>query len=439
MCSPFSFEKRVNMPQMPHNSMPLKAETTGELVRKAGCAIMTKEQGGDFMATASLQEKNGKFHVVINTKENGKRKQKWVGTGLEVKGNRKQAEKMMRDILVAIEANGGSLEQPKIKKDTLFSDYMQLWCDEHKEDLQTTTKDAYQHMLDKHIKPYFQEAGIHLTELTAGQLEDYYDDRLEEGLGQNTVIKHHSLMRTALRHALYEKLIQENPADRAKKPKKKKFTGSYFNIDELNQLFTYAKGDKMEMVILMTVYYGLRRSEVLGLRWSSIDFINHVISVEHKVVRTTDEEGKTTISKEDNLKSQSSYRTMPLLEDLARYLKDLKQQQEANRIELGDKYNPDNADYVCLDKTGNIIKPDYVTHHFEKLILENGLRKIRFHDLRHSCATLLLSLGFDMKAIQEWLGHANLQTTANIYTHVDFTKKNEMIARVNDNLRMQNN
>lgn len=390
------------------------------------------------MATASLQEKNGKYHIVINTKEDGKRKQKWVATGLDIKGNKKQAEKMLRDILYEIDANDGVYAKPKVVKEILFSEYMQVWCDEHKEELQTTTKDAYQHMLDKHIKPYFETSGVLLGAITADHLESYYDDKVEDGLGQNTVLKHHSLIRTALKHALYEKLIPENPADSARKPKKKKFTGSYFNIDELNRLFTYVKGDKMEVVVLLTVYYGLRRSEVLGLRWSSVDFINNVISIEHKVVRTSDEEGRTTISKEDNLKSRSSYRSLPLLSDLARFLQELKQQQLENQALYPDRYNVNNSDYVCLDKYGEIIKPDYVTHRFEKLILDNGLRKIRFHDLRHSCATLLLSLGFDMKSIQEWLGHANIQTTANIYAHVDFTKKNEMIAKVNDNLRMQN-
>jgi len=136
------------------------------------------------------------------------------------------------------------------------------------------------------------------------------------------------------------------------------------------------------------------------------------------------------------LKSQSSYRSLPLLPDLARYLKTLKEWQEACRETYKEEYSDQNIDYVCLDKHGEIIKPDYVTHHFNDIIAENGLRKIRFHDLRHSCATLLLSLGFGMKDIQEWLGHANLQTTANIYTHVDFSKKNEMILKVNESLKL---
>lgn len=390
------------------------------------------------MATASLQEKYGRFYVVVNTKVNGVRKQKWVPTGLEVKNNKKQAEKMMRDILGKYEQVGtfDVKEKDEPMKDVLLSDYLQSWFDEHQENLQTTTKDAYQHMLNKHIKPYFNQEAIMLSALTGEDLEVYYDDRMEEGLSQNTVIKHHSLIRTALQQAVTAKMIHENPADIAKKPKKKKFTGGYYNLDELNQLFAAAKGDKMEMVILLTVFYGLRRSEVLGLRWSSIDFVNNVISIEHKVVRTFDDSGKIVIAKEDNLKSQSSYRAMPLLPDMSRFLQELRKSQNANREAYGDKYSDENIDYICLDKYGQILRPDYVTHHFNDLILESGLRHIRFHDLRHSCATLLLSLGFSMKDIQEWLGHANLQTTANIYTHVDFAKKNEMIAKVNENLKI---
>ena len=390
------------------------------------------------MATASLQEKNGKFHVVINTKVNGKRKQKWVATGLTLdgKGNKKLAEKAMREILTEFEANGEVFNQPKIKSGILFSDFLQSWCDEHKPELQTTTVDGYQHMLDKHIKPYFEGMSLKLEDILVDTIEEYYDDKMEEGLSQNTVLKHHSLIRTALNYAVKEKAIKENPADIAKKPKKKKFKGSYFNLDELNQLFQVSKGNVLEPIILLTVYYGLRRSEVLGLKWSNIDFKNNLISVAHKVVRTKGDDGKTTIAKEDRLKSSSSYRTMPLMDDLSRYLQELKQTQKEQRQANPDKYNLENIDYVCLDELGEIIKPDYIAYHFEKLILENGLSRIRFHDLRHSCATLLLSLGFDMKSIQEWLGHANIQTTANIYAHVDFAKKNEMITRVNESLHM---
>lgn len=387
------------------------------------------------MATASLQEKNGKYHIVINTRESGVRKQKWISTKLDIKGNKKQAEKMMRDILAEIEENGGVYVKPKIKNDINFSEYLQIWFDERKEELQTTTNDSYQHMLDKHIKPYFEKEKISLGGLSSEQLEAYYDFKISEGLGKNTILKHHALIRTALKDAVLNKFITENIASSTKRPKKKKFTAGFYNIEELNKLFSVIKGDKLEIVILLTVYYGLRRSEALGMRWSNIDFINNRIPVKHKVVRTKDDEGRMTVSKEDGTKTDASERTMPLHKDLVEYLNRLKTIQAENKAKYKEKYRDEDSDYICVDKYGKIFNPDEVTHHFSKIIAKNGLREIRFHDLRHSCATLLLHLGYDLKFVQEWLGHANIQTTANIYSHVDMSKKSEMMDRVGNELK----
>lgn len=387
------------------------------------------------MVTASLQEKNGKYHIVLNTRETGVRKQKWISTGLDIKNNKKAAEKMMRDVLEEVETNGGVFAKPKIRKDIPFHTYIQTWFDDRKEELQTTTKDSYQHMLDKHLKPYFERTGVTLSCLSSEQLEQYYEAKAEEGLGRNTIIKHHTLISTALKDAMMNKLIKENVAASAKRPKRKKFTAGFYNIEELNELFASIKGDKLEIVILLTVYYGLRRSEVLGMRWSNIDFVNNRIPVKHKVVRTKDEDGRVTISKEDGTKTESSERTMPLHKDLVEFLKQLRINQAENQRKYPEKYSTEDADYICVDKYGKIFNPDEVTHHFARIIRKNGLREIRFHDLRHSCATLLLHLGYDLKFVQEWLGHANIQTTANIYSHVDMSKKNEMIDKVGSELK----
>lgn len=387
------------------------------------------------MATASLQEKNGKYHIVLSTKETGVRKQKWIATGLDVKNNKKQAEKMMRDILAEVEANGGVFAEPKMKNDVLFAQYLQNWFDERKEELQTTTRDGYEHMLEKHVKPFFLNNKTTLSCLSAEELEQYYQLKVEEGLGNNTILKHHTLISTALKDAMLNKLVKENVAQRAKRPKKKKFTAGFYNTDELNELFAAIKGDKLEVVILLTVYYGLRRSEVLGMRWSNIDFINNRIPVKHKVVRTKNKEGKLAISKEEGTKTDSSERTMPLHKDLAEYLKELRKTQIENEQKYKERYNQKDKDYVCVDKYGKIFNPDEVTHHFARIIRKHGLREIRFHDLRHSCATLLLHIGYDLKFVQDWLGHANIQTTANIYSHVNMSKKNEMIDKVGNELK----
>ena len=97
--------------------------------------------------------------------------------------------------------------------------------------------------------------------------------------------------------------------------------------------------------------------------------------------------------------------------------------QEEYRRVCGRCYNSDYLDYICVDEMGNIIKPDYLTEAFPKLLAQHGLRHIRFHDLRHTCASLLLKNGVPMKQIQEWLGHSDFSTTANIYAHLDYNSK----------------
>lgn len=170
------------------------------------------------------------------------------------------------------------------------------------------------------------------------------------------------------------------------------------------------------------LFIGLRRSEVLGIKWSAIDFENNTITIRHTVneVRV---DGKYKIITKDRTKNKSSYRTLPLVEEIKKALNDLKTEQENNMQICRKSYNTEYKEYVCLDRMGDIIKPGYVTQHFSILLKTKRLRHIRFHDLRHSCASLLLARGISMKEIQEWLGHSNFSTTANTYAHLDTKSK----------------
>ena len=125
----------------------------------------------------------------------------------------------------------------------------------------------------------------------------------------------------------------------------------------------------------------------------------------------------------DRAKTKSSLRTLPLVPPIRDRLLELKGQQETYRRLCRSSYNPDYLGYLCVDEIGNILRPNYVSEQFPKLLEKNGLRPIRFHDLRHSCASLLLANGVPMKQIQEWLGHSDFSTTANIYAHLDYASK----------------
>lgn len=378
--------------------------------------------------TGSLQIKNGKYYAVLNFKDKeGKRKQKWISTGLEVKNNKRKAEQILNDLI----SEYSSSEYIEPSKD-LFCDFLAKWIELNKAKVQITTYDGYKHMLEKHIYPYFKSKGLRLSQLKPIDIQQYYSDKINEGLSPNTVIKHHGVIRTSLQYAVKTNLVKENVADLVDKPKRERYHASFYTIDELNKLFTVIKGTQIETPVLFAAYYGLRRSEILGLKWESIDFDNKTISICNKIIRGKDDNGKLSAISQDKMKSETSRRILPLCDTISEYLTKLLEKQQENVRIMGNCYNHKYDGFICVNAKGDIINPDYVTDAFSKLLKKNGLRHIRFHDLRHSCASLLVSMGYSMKDVQEWLGHADYTLTANTYSHVDMSEKVKMANSVNE-------
>jgi oligopeptide/dipeptide ABC transporter ATP-binding protein len=189
--------------------------------------------------------------------------------------------------------------------------------------------------------------------------------------------------------------------------------------EEALQLMELFKGDPMYALIVTAVYYGMRRSELLGLTWDSVDFESNTISVAHKVYRDNAGGDARGLVISSELKTTASRRTLPLVPAVREVLLAERIYQHEQQRLLKGEYCRDYLSMVFVDAAGNLFTPDAVTRHFHAVVARSDLKMIRFHDLRHTCASLLVANGVDMKLVQLWLGHANYSTTADIYSHLD--------------------
>lgn len=261
----------------------------------------------------------------------------------------------------------------------------------------------------------------HLKDLSPQDIQDFYSAQLKR-VKASTVIHYHAAIHKALEHAVRMNLITYNPADRVDRPKKIPYNPTFYDVGQLQNLFTLTKDDPLWLLIRLTAFYGFRRSEVVGLKWSAISFKNNRIEVDHTVTQIR-MNGKKQLIQKDRAKNKSSIRSMPLVTTFKDDLVLLKKHQDEMKTLCGNCYNHEFDEYIFVDDIGNLLKPDYVSGHFEWLLKANGLPKMRFHDLRHSCASLLLDCGVSMKQIQEWLGHSDFNTTANLYAHLQSESK----------------
>ena len=246
----------------------------------------------------------------------------------------------------------------------------------------------------------------------------------QKSLSPGTVIHYHANIHKALKYAVKMDLIPFNPADKVERPKKQRYIADYYRQEELERLLEASKDHPYSLLIQMTAFYGLRRSEALGLKWDAIDFERDTITIKH-IVTNAKIDGKCEILCADRAKTKSSLRSLPLVSNIREKLLALREQQKENRRVCGNCYSKKYDGYVFVDAMGNIFNPRSVTANFSKLLEQNGLRHIRFHDLRHTFASILINQDVPLLNVSTFLGHSDLSTTANIYAHLDKSKKQE--------------
>lgn len=365
------------------------------------------------MVAGHLAVKSGKYYAVLNYKNaKGERKTKWISLGLPEKGNKRKAEAELAKIRAEFEIPE---EVGELSSDMLFADYLLEWLEIAKGRLAIATYCSYTSMLKNPIEPYFRKKKLTLRKLEARHLQMFYSEMLKK-------VKSNTVIHSALKYAVKTDMLVQNVADKVDRPKKNDFQPVFLSADEMQKMFEALRGTKLELPVLVAAFYGFRRGEVLGLKWDAIDFEKATISVK-RTVTSINLDGKYRDIEKQSAKTKSSLRTLPLIGSFRDYFMQVKEAQELNKKVCGNCYNYKYDGFVFVDETGDRMKAQYLTCAFPKFLERNGLRRMRFHDLRHSCASLLLANGVPLKHIQEWLGHSDFSTTANIYAHLDYSSK----------------
>ena len=371
------------------------------------------------MVAGHLTLKNGKYYAVLNYKNaGGQRKTKWISLGLPEKGNKRKAEAELARLRAEFEP---PKEVGDLSSDMLFTDYLLEWLEIAKGRLAVATYSSYAAMIKRPVGPYFRQRNLTLRELEARHLQMFYSEMLRK-VKPNTVIHYHAIIHSALKYAVKTDMLVQNVADKVDRPKKNSFQPVFLSAEEMQKMFEALRGTKLELPVLVAAFYGFRRGEVLGLKWDAIDFERGTISV-IRTVTTITLDGKQTEIEQQSAKTKSSLRTLPLIGSFREYFLQVKEAQELNKQICGNCYNHEYDGFVFVDELGERMRSNYLTSAFPKFLESHGLRRMRFHDLRHSCASLLLANGVPLKHIQEWLGHSDFTTTANIYAHLDYKSK----------------
>ncbi len=371
------------------------------------------------LVAGHLTLKNGRYYAVLNYRNaGGQRKTKWISLGLPEKGNKHKAEAELARLRAEFEP---PKEVGDLSCDMLFADYLLEWLEIAKGRLAVATYSSYAAMIKKPVGPYFRQRNLTLRELEARHLQMFYSEMLRK-VKPNTVIHYHAIIHSALKYAVKTDMLIQNVADKVDRPKKNSFQPVFLSAEEMQKMFEALRGTKLELPVLVAAFYGFRRGEVLGLKWDAIDFERGTISV-IRTVTTITVDGKQTEIEQQSAKTKSSLRTLPLIGSFREYFLQVKEAQELNKQICGNCYNHEYDGFVFVDELGERMRVNYLTSVFPKFLESHGLRRMRFHDLRHSCASLLLANGVPLKHIQEWLGHSDFTTTANIYAHLDYKSK----------------
>ena len=371
----------------------------------------------------SLQIKKGRYYYVTYLNNDGAKKQVWFALGLKASEKKSLVFAKKKALEMQLNAKYPSATKKATKK-ILFCKFLDVWLNNKQKSIRQSSYLSYTNNLNV-LKRFFESNGLFLGEVCHFDINNFLESRKKCGDKKVTIVRYCILLNNIFNFAIKQNLLFYNPMARVEIPKTENFEAKFLDKTQLRRILQILDIDdpfSIKAPITLLVAYGLRRSEVVGLRWSAIDFKNKQILINHSVVEVR-APGSPALVISDNLKTQSSHRCLPLLPKIETMLLNLKAQINANKKFWGKQYCTRFLDYVCVTKKGKLVRPSTLTKKFKLFLQANKLPCIRLHDLRHSCASLLVNNGVDIKNIQSWLGHASFATTANIYSHLSFVNK----------------
>ena len=334
--------------------------------------------------------------------------------------------KKARDMTVAELYNGTFVVDEALK----VKDFLSEWHENVIKKKKATTYSSYHYQLKNHIYP--ELGNLKLTDLNKGHLIKFYANVSQKSYSgaKNCRV----ILLTALRYAVGKKLISENPAeglfvprsenDKIKEKQKEYRTininsQSTLTVDQLKLLIEKAKESKVYMYVLFAGLMGLRKSEILGLKYSDIDFTRQTLYVQRQLgkdlSKPQDELPKKTLTKQEvSLKTRSSKRVLDIPDLVFNAILEQRKLYEKNRHRRPGQFQDDG--YICCSSYGRPQSASYCYKEYKRLLSDNGLPNIRFHDLRHTYATILSNEEIDVKAISNSLGHSKTIITVDVYT-----------------------
>lgn len=359
--------------------------------------------------------------VDLGFKANGKRNQKWKS----IKGTKKEAEALLARMLTELE-DGVYIDAKK----TSVSDYLDKWIASIKGSVSSTTYERYKQLCDKHLKPTI--GNIALNKLQAIRISELYSVAMESGridgkggLSKQTVLHMHRVLKRALSQAVKWGLLSRNPCDAVDNiPKPNKKERLTFTTEETLSLLEQLEGNRLQLPVLLAVTTGMRRGEILGLRWKDINLDKKRLYIRQIVIETRENGLEVKQPKTD-----ASSRTIALPQIAIDAIKKYRVEQAELCLQLGKGLTPES---MLFNEYSGLNVPNRITVNFRSFIKSHGFKHVTFHDLRHTHATHLLEQNIHPKIVSERLGHSTIALTMNTYSHVMPTMQEEAANKVDE-------